>query len=89
MTRIFDFAYPEITTTDLIKELLFIKTDREQMSISVSWFIITAIYLLLMNVYSVYLLATFQVFSFVKIYTIMMGFIFICRLLLGYILEIF
>lgn len=87
MTRIFDFDYPELTSSDLLRELVFVKTAQNQMAVGVLWFLVSAIYLLMLNLYAICLVLTFELIYLGKFYTIAMGILFMSRLLLGSILE--
>ncbi len=87
MTRIFDFDYPEMSSNDLIRELVFVKTNQRLMPIGVLWFLISSIYLLILNLCAFSLVMTFDILYLTKFYTIGMGIIFVSRLLLGYVLE--
>lgn len=87
MTRIFDFEYPEFKISDIIKDLFFVKTNDRLMAVGVLWFFVCTIYLLLLNLCAIGLILTFQIIYLCKFYTIGMSIIFMCRLLLGYILE--
>jgi hypothetical protein len=87
MTRIFDFEYPEFTTNDLFKEMIFVKTNKPLIAAGVLWFFVSTIYLLLLNLYAICLMFSFEIVYLAKFYTFGMGIIFMSRILVGYILE--
>ncbi len=87
MPRVLDFEYPELSSTDLIREVLFVKTSQRMTPIGVLWFLISSIYLLLLNISALSLVIKFEILYLSTFYTTAMGILFIARLFLGYMLE--